>query len=472
MLERLLVRGLGIIDSVELEFAGGFGALTGETGAGKSLLVESLKLLGGQRAQSDLVRTGDDRLLVEGVFSINDGGKLGRLLDELGIESDDGLVLRREVSAAGRSRCWINDVSVTAASLQRAAPHLLAIHGQHEQFGLADGGVQRRLIDDYGGLDKLRARVGAAYQAWEERAGELARLQSAQASRRDRLDAISFQLQEIAAANPVAGEDEDLQRRRLVLRHATRIAELVGSMLDRLSDGESAVVDGLAKAQRELDEIVQCGLPLDEGSGRLAEARVQVEEVVREMQALSVGAEGDPDELDAVESRLHLLEKLMLKYGSTLDEVLAHRDNLVAERSELDSVEERVEEASAAAAGALEAFDNAARELDEARRKTGAEFASAVGGVLSRLAMSGTHLEFRWQPRPDAASPLERDGQKVAFDDDGVDECTLLIAANPGEEPRPMARIASGGELSRVHLAMRTVLRGRRPESWFDAPVR
>ena len=236
-------------------------------------------------------------------------------------------------------------------------------------------------------------------------------------------------------------------------------------MLERLSDGDSAVVDGLAKAQRELDEIVQCGLPLAEGAGRLTEARVLVEEVVREVQALSGDAEGDPDELDAVESRLHLLEKLMLKYGSTLDEVLAHRDSLEAERSELDSVEERVEAAAAAAAGALQAFDTVARELDEARHQAGADFATAVGAVLSRLAMSGTRLEFRWQPRPDGASPLERNGQMVAFDGDGVDECTLLIAANPGEEPRPMARIASGGELSRVHLAMRTVLRGRHAES-------
>ena len=465
MLERLSVRGLGIIDEVELDFSGGFGVLTGETGAGKSLLVESLKLLGGQRAQTDMVRTGDDRLVVEGVFAHQPITTLAGLLEELGIEADDSLILRREVSAAGRSRCWINDVTVTAAALQRAAPHLLAIHGQHEQYGLADGDVQRQLVDDFGGHDELRERTASAFSTWRTAADELDRLRLAQSTRRDRLDAIAFQLQEIAAADPGAGEDDDLRRRRLVLRHSARIAELCGSLMERLSDAETAVLDELARGGREIDEMIECGLPLEDAATRLTEARLQVEEVVREVQGLSDDADRDPDELEAVEARLHLLEKLMLKYGSSLDEVLAHRNTLEKERAELVSVEERVDEADAAAGRALAAYDHAARALDLARREAGAEFAKAVSEVLSQLAMGGTRLEFRWQPRADAASPLCRDGDGVAFDADGVEECVLLIAANPGEEPRPMARIASGGELSRVHLAMRTVLRKRRAET-------
>ncbi len=261
------------------------------------------------------------------------------------------------MSATGRSRCWINDVTVTAAALQRAAPHLLAIHGQHEQYGLADGGVQRQLVDDFGAHDELRTRTGAAFAHWRTAADELERLRRAQSSRRDRLDTIDFQLQEIAAADPHEAEDEELRRRRLVLRHAARIAELSGSLMERLSDDETAVVDGLAKAGRELEEMVACGLPLEDAATRLAEARLQVEDVVREVQALMDDGDGDPDELEAVESRLHLLETLMLKYGSSLNEVLAHRDALDAERAELVSVEERVEEAAAAADRALVAYD-------------------------------------------------------------------------------------------------------------------
>ena len=176
MLERLSVRGLGIIDAVELEFAAGFAALTGETGAGKSLLVESLKLLGGQRAQSDMVRSGDDRLHAEGMFTVASNPELEGILDDIGVVDHESVMLRREVTAAGRSRCWINDTPVTAGALQRVAPHLLAIHGQHEQYGLADPAVQRRLVDDFGGYEDLLGEVRTRYAAWQQAAAELDRL--------------------------------------------------------------------------------------------------------------------------------------------------------------------------------------------------------------------------------------------------------------------------------------------------------
>lgn len=462
MLERLSARGLGIIDAVELEFPDGFAALTGETGAGKSLLVESLKLLCGQRAQSDMVRTGDNRLRVEAVFSLTDAPQVAGLLEELGISEGDAIVLRREVSEAGRSRCWINDVSVTAGALQRMAPHLMAVHGQHEQYGLSDSGAQRRLVDEFAGHHDLAGKVRTKYSAWQTAAAELDRLQRAQASRRDRLDTISYQVQEIDAADPHENEDEELRNRRLVLRHAARIAELSSSLLGSLSDGEQAVVDGLARAERDLAEIAECGLPVQEGAARISEARVQIEDVVREIQGLKDSTDSDPDELEHLESRLHLLDQLMLKYGESLAEVLRHRDALVSERQELESVEERLDQAQEAANEALADYAAVAEELDSARNDAGTRFAAEVERVLERLAMEGTRLEFRWQPKIEASSPLLRGGEGVAFDGDGVNECVLFLAANPGEELRPMARVASGGELSRVHLALRTVLRSRR----------
>ena len=463
MLERLSVRGLGIISAVELELDAGFTVLTGETGAGKSLLVESLKLLGGQRAQSDMVRTGDDRLHVEGVFTVEPESPQGEILDELGVPRSDALVLRREVTAGGRGRAWINDVAVTAGALQRIAPYLLSIHGQHEQHGLADTDVQRCLVDDFGSYESLLEETARCFASWREAAAEFERLREQQATRRDRLDTISFQLQEIDGIGPSAGEDEGLRRRRLVLRSSAQLAELTSSLLDRLSEGETSVVDGLARAEREVAAIVECGVPLEGGIEALGEARVHVEEVVREVQALGDDANADPGELESAESRLHVLEQLMLKYGSSLADVLAYRDGLIRERGDLESVEERLDHAAAAAERTLADFDASAVMLDAARSSAGEELATAVEEVLARLTMDGTRLRFQWKPRADASSPLMRSGEPVAFDANGVDECVLLIAANPGEDPRPMARIASGGELSRVHLAIRTVLRRRRP---------
>jgi DNA repair protein RecN (Recombination protein N) len=461
MLERLCVRGLGIIDEVELAFGEGFGVLTGETGAGKSLLVESLKLLSGQRAQSDMVRTGDDRLRVEAWFSGSDHELLQQLLAELGVVGDEQLVLRRELSSAGRSRCWVNDTTVTAATLQRIAPHLLSIHGQHEQHGLADNAVQRRLVDDYGGLSKLLRRVRSSYADWAEAASQVDRLREAQSRRRDRLDTISFQVVEIDSAELRPGEDRQLLERRQLLRHAVRISELSSSVLSRLADREGAAVEAMAQAEREVENMAECGLELDGISDRLVEARVQVEEVVRELRDLLSGVGEDPAELESVESRLHLLDQLMLKYGSPIEAVIEHRDALRGERDELIQVEDRLESAEAAAREALGEYDRAAGELDRARAIAASSLVEDIQKVLGRLNMGGTRLAFEWQARADERSPLTRNGRAVAFDADGVEECELLIAANPGEEARPMARIASGGELSRLHLALRTVLLGR-----------
>lgn len=461
MLERLTVASLGIIESVTLELGEGLVALTGETGAGKSLLVESLNLLAGQRAQADLVRSGDDALRVEGCFAAG-SPPLSALLEDIGVPVEDVLVIRREVSAGGRSRAWVNDVAVTVGALQRLAPHLLAVHGQHEQYGLGDPAEQRRLVDEFAGHTELLESVAAAYAGWEGAAAELARLERAQAQRRDRLDVIHFQLGELEAADPRPGEDEELLARRQVLRHAVRLQELGGGLLERLSEHDAAVVAELARAEREAGAMAELGLPVAELGARLHEARVQVEEVVREVQDLTAGIGEDPGELESVESRLHLLDQLMLKYGSPLEKVVEHRARLVAERAELDGVEDRLGEARAAATAALAAYDGSAQALQHAREKAGRVLTTAAEEVLGRLNMAGTRLELRWQTMADGASPLERDGQRVRFDEAGVEECELLIAPNPGEELRPMARIASGGELSRLHLALRTVLRGSR----------
>jgi DNA repair protein RecN (Recombination protein N) len=463
MLERLQVRGLGIIDVVEIEMAPGFVALTGETGAGKSLLVTSLELLTGRRALSELVRTGDDRLKVEGWFRVEHGNGLEEVLDEIGIAVDDQLVVRRELSSSGRGRCWVNDVAVTANALQRLAPFLVSIHGQHEQHGLSDPEVQRRLVDTAGGHDELLNEVGERHAEWRAASNELTSLEAARASRRDRLDVISFQLGEIEAVDPGVDEHVHLTARRQVLRNATRLRELATAVVASLSDDEGSVVDRLARAERDVEEMVASGIGLNEADAGLSEARIHVEELVREVRTLTADIDADPGELDAVEARLHRLDALMLKYGEPLERVFEHRETLLSERERLEEVEDRLEDARRAADAALEAFDRAAGRLDQERRSAGDALAKAVEDVLARLNMAGTRLEFQWRPRVDENSPLVRDASPVAFGADGVDECELMIAANPGEEARPMARIASGGELSRIHLALRTVLRATHP---------
>lgn len=463
MLERLTVHGLGIIDGVDIEFESGFTALTGETGAGKSLLVESLKLLAGSRASTDLVRTGEDRLRVEGWFVAPDDQGVGELLVELGVEPEDELVIRREVTASGRSRCWLNGVAVTAGSLQRLAPLLLAIHGQHEQYGLADPVEQRRLVDRFGGLESDVERLGRGYAAWNSASAEVGRLAKARGERRDRFDAIAFQLAEIEAVNPQPGEVEDLGARRRVLQNAARLRELATEVVNGLGERDEAVVATLARCERRIGDMESCGLQIGEAAEQLREARVLTEDVLREIDGHLSGFREDPRELDEVESRLNQLEHVLLKYGGTIAEVLGHRDSLLRERDELLEVGDRLEEARTAAETTLSAYDAAAARLDEKRRSAARQLVKAVQNVLADLEMAGTQIDFRWVARPQVDSPLRRSGEPVAFDADGVEEAEILLAANPGEAPKPMSRIASGGELSRLHLALRSALRQRGP---------
>ncbi len=463
MLERLQVRSLGIIENIDVAFGRGFSVLTGETGAGKSLLVESLELIGGRRASAELIRSGDEKLVVEAWFDQPASGRLAAEFDDLGIPTADEVVIRREITLAGRSRCWVNDTAVTVRGLQRIASHLLAIHGQHEQYGLAEGDTQRRLVDAFGDLGAEAAGVQDFWQRWIEASGEVRRLEAARDRRRDRMDTILFQEGEIDAMAPTPGEDDELRARRLRLRHAARLQALTSGVVDGLGDREGAVVEELARAERGVAQMGECGVDVEEILRLVTEARVISEEALREVRALGGDIREDPAELDGIESRLHALEKMMLKYGGTLEEVLDHRERLRAERTELEKVEDRLESARRDDAAALEAFDEAAICLQLKRVEASRAMAVEISRVLERMDMVGTMLDFHWAARPEDGSPLRRDGLPVGFGADGVEEVELLLAANEGEDLRPMARIASGGELSRLHLAVRTVLRQRGP---------
>ena len=463
MLERLHVRSLGIIEDVTVVFGSGFSALTGETGAGKSLLVESLELVAGGRASAELIRTGDDKLVVEASFSPPSSRALDQEFGDLGISRDDQVIIRREVTSAGRSRCWVNDTPVTVGGLQRVASHLLAIHGQHEQHGLADGEKQRRLIDAFGGLGSEDSAVRDAWERWSEAAGEVHRLEVARGRRRDRLDAIAFQEAEIDHLALSPGEDEELRSRRLRLRHAARLQALTSEVIEALGEKEGAVIEELARAERAVAEMAECGVEIGELQHMVAEARVITEEALGEIREVGGDLRDDPSELEFVESRLHALEKIMLKYGGSPAEVLDYRERLKVERAELEGVEDRLERSRKVAEEALAAFDHAAEILQRKREKSSHAMEVEISRVLDRLNMAGTRLEFSWAVRPEDESPLFRSGMRVAFGPDGVEEVELLLAANQGEDLRPMAKIASGGELSRLHLAFRTVLRRRGP---------
>ena len=457
MLRELEVRNLGIIDALRVQLPAGFVVLTGETGAGKSLLVQSLQLLAGERADSDQVRQGSDRLLVEACFDWPTANAMDELLAELGVAKSEELVVRREVSAQGRSRAWIGDVPVTVSALQRLAPHLLSIHGQHEQRGLMDAANHLAIVDAAGGLLGLRAEVGNAFAAWSAVRARLEAGRRALATRRDRLDVITFQIKEIDEVHPVAGEDAELREERTLLRHAGRIGELLGAARGELGGGGGSVA--LARAGRSVRELASLGLEVGAVADQLDEARVVAEDAERELAALAERVRVDPQRLETVEGRLATLERLAHKYGGSVAAVLEHRQRIAAELTALERVEEDLAGLETEEAEAAKGYLEVAERLSGARRAASEGFAREVVAVLARLGMPKVRLRLALEPRRGGGPPLEVGGRTVVATASGIDEGELLISTNPGEEPRALVRIASGGELSRVHLAIRTVLR-------------
>jgi len=460
MLRELEVRDLGIIERVRLELPPGFVVLTGETGAGKSLLVQSLKLLAGERADAEAVRGGKDRLLVEGRFAAPEDGAARSLLVELGVEAGEEIVVRREVTSGGRSRAWIEDVPVTVGALQRLAPALLAIHGQHEQRGLTDPATHVELVDAAGGLLEQRDAVAAAFDAWQRVRGELEAQRRALASRRDRLDLIAFQMREIDEARIEPGESVRLREEKAFLQHAERIGELVEIARGALG-GEGGSV-ALARAARALRDLHALGIAVGDTADDLEQAQLLAEEAERALVALADRTRPDPARLETVEARLAAIERLARKYGGSPESVLEHRRRLDEERGQLDGVEDDITRLEAELESLARRYLELAATLSAARSEAAAAFAVRVVKVLGALGMPRVRLRLALARRTAPDGTMEVGGERVEPAADGVDVGEFELSPNPGEEPRSMARIASGGELSRIHLAMRTVLRDSR----------
>lgn len=468
MLRELHVRNLAVLAEASVEFGGGFNVLSGETGAGKSIVVDSLSLLAGARASADLVRTGAEALTVSGVFEPEGKGWRG-VLDEAGLELDGTEVLvRREISRSGRNRVFVNDQPTTLRLLADLAPFLLRIHGQRDELGLIEPDLQRAMLDRSGGGEALPLlnRVAAAFEHYSRLAERLEHLSGDDRMRSERLDFLRFQAGEIDAARLRAGEEVELRAERDVLRNAETIARSLGTAATLLFDEEGAAVERIARAQTLLAEVEIWEPQATAWGTELEEVRIRLEEMARAVQHRLDGLEADPARLDAVEERLAVLERLVRKHGGDTAAVLARRAEIEAELAELEGDDENRDELAAKVAAALDEYRNAALALSAARETWGRALVERIEAELKDLGLSRARLGVALERRRRSGSPLNVPGvgvlagEEIDFGRDGFDQVVFLFAPNPGEPPRPLARIASGGELSRIHLALQLASRG------------
>ena len=435
MLRLLRIRNLAVIEAVEVEFEPGFNVLTGETGAGKSILVEAVGLLLGGRASADLVRTGESQATIEALFE----------------SGDQEIVVRRELSSQGRSRSFINGALATAAALRDLSTRLVELHGQHEHQALLDPQTHLPLLDAYAGLDQQVRTVAGAWVAVRTLREQLERSRMDSREKAARLDLIAFQLGEIEKAAPAAHEDDTLGATRQVLASAERVQRLCEESYAALYDSDGAALSalgGIWKRVGELSEIDPRFVPYVEAREGI---KGQLEDLAFFLRSYADGVDASPGRLQEVEDRLALLERLKRKYGPTLDDVLDRGRSLGRERDLLTGASGRAEDLEAALRAATETFLVAARDLSRRRRVAAGPFARTLEELVAELAMARTRFDVRLN---------ERELDAEAWSERGIDQGEFYLSPNPGEDLRPLARIVSGGELSRVMLALKTLAAG------------
>ena len=432
MIRFLSIRDLAIVDALDMELDDGFSVLTGETGAGKSIIIGALGLLVGGRSSGELVRTGAARAVVQATFEDQEGTEI---------------IVRREIPAQGRGRIFIDDALSTASALKVLGRRLVDIHGQHEHQALLDPRSHVGLLDTYGGLEPAAAEVATAHGRWQDAQARREASRVGAQEQASRVEFLQFQLGEIDRVDPRPGEDDLLRAERLRLANADRLLTLAGGAYATLYERDDSVLSALGAAWRRIDELAA----LDAAFAQHAAVRDTVfpllEDLAHALRSYAAAVEVSPERLAHVEARLADLERLVRKYGGDLDAVLERRRSIAAEIESLTEGEAGRERLEAEAAAARSAYLASARSLSGKRVGAARRLASALEVELRRLAMPGARVDVR----VDAGLPEARWSAR------GTDRVELFLSANPGEDARPLASVASGGELSRMMLALRTL---------------
>ncbi len=436
-----------VVERVRVRFHAGLNLLTGETGSGKSIVVDALGLLFGGRASAEMVRTGEERARVSGIFELPDDPQLRSLLDGAGLQTEDQeLILEREILASGKSRAFAGSRPVTVSLLRELAPRLGDIHGQHDQQRLFDAASQLDLLDGFARAPELIEEVAGLYRRWRECASELEDLDRRERENLRLADLWSFQKREIVAANLKSGEDAALEADRRVLQNVSRLQELASGAYEALYDSPDSAHSRLRQATRRLEDLARIDPALNDQRLTLEPAAIAIQEAAFALGEYLGRLEADPDRLEQIEARLASLDKLKRKYAPTVEEILAFLGEVSARLAAVEDAGARRAVLEKERAGLATSYETAAARLTQARTEAARKLEKRVESELASLAMERTTFRIRLEP--------------ASWSAEGADRVEFLISPNAGEEPRPLDRVASGGELSRIALALKTCASG------------
>jgi DNA repair protein RecN (Recombination protein N) len=455
MLRLIRIRNLALIRELEIEFDRGLNLLTGETGSGKSILVDALGLLLGARSSQEMIRSDCDTAVLEGVFEIVASDAVLQMIEESGFEAEDGtLIIRREITSAGRNRAFINGNLATLTQLKTIGERLADIHGQQDQRTLLDLSTHLEWLDYFGGNTALLKEVRESFRRMKEIARQLESLENDEQERLRRIDILQFQIEEIRNVNPGQNEKEELEREQNILSNREKILSLATEIYTTLYESESSILSGINQLDRRMEELGRFDGSWILHRENLQESRYKLEDLAFTARDYAASSDFSSERLEQVNQRLYALEKLTKKYGTSCSDVLEYLDGCSRELEELLSYSESTERLSAQFKQESNNYRQLAETLSEKRRKDAARLEKEIRKEFAALAMERMEMRVQFHPRNETEMKGLLPG---CYGLDGMDHVEFFIAPNKGEEIRPLTRIASGGELSRLMLSIRSL---------------
>ncbi len=462
MLRSLYIRDYALIEELDVEFGSGLNIITGETGAGKSILIGALKMILGERASTEVVRTGAKKAVIEGVFDEADTPQMRDLLGENDIESQSQIILRREISSS-QSRSFINDTPATAQLLRDVAARLIDLHGQHEHQSLLRSETHLELLDNFGSLGGLVGSYRKQYGIVEDLVRQRNALVARERELHQQKELYAFQIEEIDRVAPQEGEEDSLESERRVLENAEHLYEATARLYEMLYESDNAVHDQLVVARNEIQDLARIDRDFDESLSEVKSAQIVISEVAKFLQDYNARVEFNPERLDEIRERLGVIDLLKRKYGGTLEAVLAYREEIGETYDLAANYEGAIERLTTQIRAAQQELSDAGLRLSAKRHEVAQRIEQAIVSELAGLGIPHSRFEVQFSRREDSEgwimlSVAGRGVERYMAFATGMDVVEFYISTNVGEAPRPLARVASGGEISRIMLALKTIL--------------
>jgi DNA repair protein RecN (Recombination protein N) len=459
MLKELRIRNFAIVEYLAVEFFPGLNVLTGATGAGKSIIIGALNLALGERASQEMIRTGADCAIVEAVFEIKPKNLIETNLSELGILCHENqLIIRREISNKGVSRCFMNDRLVTLANLKSVGDLLADLHGQHEHQSLLDSREHLTYLDNYAEAGDLLARVGDDYFRLKKKLEGLEELKRIDKVSREKKELYQFQLNEITKAGLSVEEEEKLSTEKKILENSEALFQIASMVFQELYDIDGSIIERLSLIKKELERGGEYDPRLKDHIENLNSAILQLNDSSRFLQGYKDSLNFDPEKLEKIRERLNLINSLKKKYGQSVEEVLSYADKIKVDLEKIENRDELIQKTEQEIKDLKEILKKDSMLLSDKRKEKGSELSRKIKKELSFLGMERCDFEVKISQREEENGLLEISGKRYYVDEKGLDQVEFYVSPNPGEELKPLAKIASGGEISRIMLALKSVL--------------